>query len=52
MRYEITVLIELDPHADFYKTEEESLEVYSLVESAMADIDDFKVIELEVRENG
>jgi hypothetical protein len=51
MRYEITVLVKIHPEAAFFETNSEMEEVYSLVESAIADIEDFQLEELEVREH-
>jgi hypothetical protein len=50
MKYEVTVVVELHPEAAFFGTDGEMEEVYSLVESAITDIDDLQIRELEVRE--
>jgi len=52
MRYEVTVTISVHPEASFAGTDDELDNVYSLVESALFDIDDLKMEGLEVREDG
>jgi hypothetical protein len=50
MKYEVTLVVEVDKHADFAKTDDEMDNVYSLVEAAMLDLDDLKLHTLEVLE--
>ncbi len=50
MKYEVTILVSVDPDSDFYDTSDEMENVYSLIESAIGDIDDLKLINLEVLE--
>jgi hypothetical protein len=50
MKYEITILVEVDQDADYAGTDDEMTNVYELVESAICDIDDLKLINLEVLE--
>ena len=50
MRYEITLVVRVDKDADFAGTDDEMDNVYSLVESAILDLDDFKLQTLEVLE--
>ncbi len=50
MRYEITLVVKVDKEADFAGTDDEMDNVYSLVESAILDLDDFKLQSLEVLE--
>lgn len=52
MRYEVTLTISVHPEADFAGTDDEIESIYTLLESAIADIEDFKLYELEVREDG
>lgn len=52
MKYEVTVTISVHPEASFVGTDDELDNVYSLVESALFDIDDLKMEGLEVREDG
>lgn len=52
MRYEITLTVSVHPEADFAGTDDEISSIYTILESAIADIDDFKLHELEVREDG
>lgn len=50
MKYEVTITVVVHPEADFAGTDNEMEEVYQLVESAICDIDDLKLINLEVLE--
>jgi hypothetical protein len=50
MRYEITLVVKVDKDADFAGTDDEMDNVYRLVESAIEDLDDFKIQTLEVLE--
>lgn len=50
MKYEITILVAVDPDADYAGTDDEMDNVYELIESAICDIDDLKLINLEVLE--
>ena len=50
MRYEITLVVRVDKEADFAGTDDEMDNVYSLIESAILDLDDFKLQTLEVLE--
>lgn len=50
MTYEVTILVKLHEEADFAGTDDEMENVYSLLESAIADIDDLTLISLEVLE--
>lgn len=50
MRYEITLVVKVDKDADFAGTDDEMDNVYSLVESAILDLDDFELQTLEVLE--
>jgi len=50
MRYEVTIVVGVDKDADFAGTDDEMENVYSLVESAIFDIDDLKLLTLEVME--
>jgi hypothetical protein len=50
MKYEITILVTVDPDADYAGTDDEMDNVYELIESAICDIDDLKLINLEVLE--
>jgi len=50
MKYEITILVEVDPDADYAGTDDEMDNVYELIESVICDIDDLKLINLEVLE--
>lgn len=50
MRYEITLVVRVDKEADFADTDDEMDNVYSLIESAILDLDDFKLQTLEVLE--
>ena len=50
MRYEITLVVKVDKDDDFAGTDDEMDNVYSLVESAILDLDDFKLQTLEVLE--
>jgi hypothetical protein len=43
MRYEITLVVKVDKDADFAGTDDEMDNVYSLLESAILDLDDFKL---------
>jgi hypothetical protein len=51
MKYEVTILVGVHPEASFAGTDDELENVYSLVESAVFDIDDLKTYSLEVMEN-
>jgi hypothetical protein len=50
MKYEVTILVGVHPEAAFTGTDDELENVYSLVESAVFDIDDLKIHSLEVME--
>lgn len=50
MKYEVTISLSVHPDADFAGTDDEMEEVYELIESAICDIDDLKLINLEVLE--
>lgn len=50
MKYEITILVEVHHDADYAGTDDEMTNVYELVESAICDLDDLKLINLEVLE--
>lgn len=50
MTYEVTIVLSVHPEADFFETSDEMENVYELVESAICDIDDLKLINLEVLE--
>lgn len=50
MKYEVTISLSIHPDADFAGTDDEMEEVYELIESAICDIDDLKLINLEVLE--
>ena len=52
MRYEITLVVEVDRESAFARTDDEMENVYSLVESAIFDLDDLKLHTLEVLEQG
>ena len=52
MKYEVTIVVVVDKDADFAGTDDEMENVYSLVESALFDIDDLKLHTLEVLEHG
>ncbi len=52
MKYEITMVVEVDKESDFAGTDDEMENVYSLVESAIFDLDDLKLYTLEVLEQG
>lgn len=52
MKYEVTVTVKVHPEANFGGTDDELENVYSLVESAVFDIDDLILEDLEVREHG
>jgi hypothetical protein len=52
MKYEVTITVAVHPEAAFVGTDDEMEQVYGLVESAMFDVDDLVVDELEVREHG
>lgn len=50
MKYEVTIFVSVDPDADFAGTDDEMENVYTLIESAVFDIDDLKLLNLEVLE--
>lgn len=50
MKYEITILVEVHEEADYAGTNDEIENVYDLLESAICDLDDLKLISLEVLE--
>lgn len=50
MKYEITIVVEVHKDADYAGTDDELTNVYEVVESAICDIDDLKLINLEVLE--
>jgi len=50
MKYEVTILLELHEDADFYGTDDALENIYSLMESAIGDIDDMKLLNLEILE--
>lgn len=52
MKYEVTVLVSVHPEAAFVGTDDELENVYGLVESALFDIDDLILNDVEVREHG
>lgn len=52
MKYEVTVTVSVHPEASFAGTDDELENVYSLVESALFDVDDLIMKDLEVREDG
>jgi hypothetical protein len=52
MKYEVTIVVDLHPEAAYYGTDDEMDNVYSIVESAIVDVEDLKLEELEVREYG
>jgi len=51
-KYEINILVELHPEADFAGTDDELENVYTLIESAICDVDDVVLKNLEVMEHG
>lgn len=52
MKYEVTIIVEVHPEAAFIGTDDEMDNVYGLVESAIFDVDDLVMKDLEVREHG
>lgn len=50
MKYEITLVVEVDKHADFAGTDDQMENVYQLIEAAILDLDDLKLHTLEVLE--
>lgn len=52
MKYEVTFTVEVHPEAAFAGTDDELDNVYSLIESAIFDVDDLVLHDLEVREDG
>jgi hypothetical protein len=52
MMYEVTILVTVNPQADFAGTSDEMETVYSLMESAVFDTDDLIMEDIEVREHG
>jgi hypothetical protein len=52
MKYEVTITVDVHPEAAFVDTDDEMDNVYGLIESAVFDIDDLILDDLEVREHG
>ena len=52
MNYEVTILVEVHPEAAFAGTDDEMENVYSLIESAVFDIDYLTLHTLDVMEAG
>lgn len=51
MKYEVTILVDVHPEAAFAGTDDEMENVYGLIESAIFDVDDLVLHDLEVRED-